>query len=44
MCNKNLMLKSSLKVNGPLEFIEALVFFEEGGKIFILNLIFRRVG
>ena len=36
MCNKNLRLKSPLKVNRPLEFIEVsyiltLPFLEEGG-------------
>ena len=37
MCNKNLRLKSPLKVNRPLEFIEApynidfALFEEEGG-------------
>ena len=51
MCNKNLRLKSPLKVNRQLEFIEApwsltLLCFEEGGGPgpIVLNLTFRRVG
>ena len=49
MCNKNLRLKTPLKVNRPLELILTFPFFEErggGGEglALILNLIFRTVG
>ena len=50
MCNKNLKLKSPLRINRPSEFIEAPVtltlpfFLGGGGVTVILNLIFRRVG